>query len=356
MAAATFQDLFGFPSDVLATAPGRVNLLGEHTDYNDGFVLPIAIPLETTVEVGRSRDGMNHFFASDLEERVTCAPEGPVPEGFASYIHGCLCLLREAGYQIAPVAVRVSSEVPMGAGLSSSAALEVAVLRAMRKLFSLFIDDVAIAQMAQQAEIRFAHVNCGIMDQMAASLADVRHMLFLDTRSLDRKLLPLPEKSQLLVLDSGVPRRLGESMYNRRREECEDAARLLGVKALRDVEDLALISGLPSDLGHRARHVVTENWRVLQAVAGVDAQRFGELMNASHASLRDDFMVSIPALDLLVELLQKQSQVYGARLTGAGFGGACVALVKEGSAAAVADEVLHHYAERGYQGKLLVAR
>ena len=149
-----------------------MNLLGEHTDYNDGFVLPIAIPQQTRVEIGRSRDGIDHYFALDLEESVSSPPGGPVPKGFAAYIHGCLALLREAGHQVPALCVRVSSEVPMGAGLSSSAALEVAVLRAARELLSLDLNDVQIAQVAQQAEINYARVNCGIMDQMASSLAD----------------------------------------------------------------------------------------------------------------------------------------------------------------------------------------
>jgi galactokinase len=356
MAPATFHEVFGFAAEALASAPGRVNLLGEHTDYNDGFVLPTALPLETCVETALSRDGANHFYAAELDERVSCPPQGPVPEGFAAYIHGCLCLLKEQGFQVAPVAVRVTSRVPMGAGLSSSAALEVAVLRAMRTLFRFDLDDVRIAQMAQQAEIRFAHVNCGIMDQMASSLADARHMLFLDTRSLERKILPLPEGGELLVLDCGVPRRLGESMYNQRREECEEASRILGVKALRDVDDLSLLSKLPDDLQKRARHVVTENRRVLEAAQGVDAVRFGELMNASHESLRDDYMVSIHPLDHLVQLLQDREEVFGARLTGAGFGGACVALVRTGNSRKVGEQVLELYREAGHNGKLLVAQ
>lgn len=354
MGAASFETIFGVPPEATATAPGRVNLLGEHTDYNDGFVLPIAVPLETTVQIARSSDGLNHFFAVDLEERVWSEPDGRVPSGFAAYLHGCLALLRQGGQRIAPVSVFVTSRVPMGSGLSSSAALEVALLRAMRILFSLGMDDVAIAKMAQQAEIRFAGVNCGIMDQMASSLADPRHMLFIDTRSLERKLLPLPQGAELLVMDSGERRRLGESGYNLRREECEEAARLLRVKALRDVDDFSRLEELPPLLARRARHVVAENGRVLEAAAGVDAERFGALMNASHASLRDDFEVSTAQLDLLAGLLQKSPAAYGARLTGAGFGGACVALVKEGTARETAETVLRQYRERGWAGTLLV--
>lgn len=356
MPAVNFKELFGLQPEASAQAPGRVNLLGEHTDYNDGFVLPIAIPQTTRVEIARSRDGLDHFYARDLDKLVTSQPSGPVPEGFAAYLYGCLHLLRESGAPVPALALWVDSQVPMGSGLSSSAALEVAALRAVRELFRLDLDDVRVAQLAQRAEIGFAGVNCGIMDQMASSLADERHMLFLDTRTLERRLLPLPEGAELLVLDSGVPRRLEESGYNERRQQCEEAARLLGVRALRDVEDLALLDPLPEDLARRARHVVTENLRVLEAAQGVDAARFGELMNFSHRSLRDDFEVSIPALNLLVQLLQGEEEVFGARLTGAGFGGACVALVRIGSAAAVGERVLALYREKGQQGTLLVPR
>lgn len=355
MSAATeFEKTFESPCEVTARAPGRVNLLGEHTDYNDGFVLPIAIPLETTVELAKSRDGRNHYYAEELQERAWSESGGAVPSGFAAYLHGCLALLRLSGHHVDPVSVRVTSQVPMGSGLSSSAALEVAFLRGMRELFHLDLDDVAIALMAQQAEIRYAGVNCGIMDQMAASLADSTHMLFIDTRSLERKLLPLPPRSELLVIDCGIPRKLGESMYNLRRQECEEAAELLGIASLRDLSDLGQLIKLPRNLAQRARHVLTENERVLEAVKGVHGCRFGELMNASHKSLRDDFQVSIPELDLLARLLQEQVDVYGARLTGAGFGGACVALVREGKAAEVASNVLALYREQGQQGKLLV--
>jgi galactokinase len=354
MATRSFSDIFGVTPQASAQAPGRVNLLGEHTDYNDGFVLPTAIPMQTRVEIAASRDHLDHFFAQDLDQMVSSQPEGPVPEGFAAYLYGCLSLLREAGFPVPAACIRVDSRVPMGAGLSSSAALEVALLRAVRHWLNLDIDDVRIALLAQQAEVRFARVNCGIMDQMAASLADERHMLFLDTRTLTRRLLPLPYGAELLILDCGIPRRLEESRYNERRQECEEAARLLKVPALRDVEDLDQLAQLPQTLVRRARHVVTENRRVLQAVAGVDAAGFGQLMNASHASLRDDFQVSLAPLDLLVGLLQEHAAVFGARLTGAGFGGACVALVRQQRAREIGEEVLARYLDKGQQGALLV--
>lgn len=349
-----FADVFGFPPEATASAPGRVNLLGEHTDYNDGYVLPTVIPQTTTVKVARSRDGFNRFHSEQLDATVNYrAGESPA-DGFALYIHGCIELLRERGHAIDALTLHVDSQVPIGSGLSSSAALEVATLRALRMLYQLQLDDVTLASMAQQAEIRFARVRCGIMDQMASSLGAPGQMLFLDTRTLESRLLPLPPNAAFMVLDSGVPRSLAASAYNQRRSECEQAAQLLGVRALRDIEKLDRLARLPAPLDRRARHVVTENRRVLEAAGAVDAGRFGELMNASHASLRDDFEVSVPALDSLVEILQRHPQVYGARLTGAGFGGASVALIEPGAQAAIQAKVLKEYEREGYRGSVLV--
>ncbi|MBG1241941.1 galactokinase [Nostoc sp. NZL] len=349
-----FQQVFGKPPETKASAPGRVNLLGEHTDYNDGFVLPTAIPQCTTIQLGFSSDSQHHFYSENLNEQVTILDINHTPSGFASYIFGCIEVLQKAGYTIPPLCVYVKSSVPMGSGLSSSAALEVAMLRALRQLFNLPIDDVEIAQFAQQAEIHYAGVQCGIMDQMASSLADTEHILFLDTRTLERRVMPLPEKAEILVIDSGVPRTLASSGYNQRRAECEEAARSLGVKALRDIIDAEVTEKLPEPLRRRARHVVTENNRVLEVLQGVTSERFGELMNASHASLRDDYEVSVPALDTLVEILQKTEGVFGARLTGAGFGGASVALVTSGESKRIATHVLEQYNQAGYNGKILV--
>ncbi|BAZ22926.1 galactokinase [Kalymmatonema gypsitolerans NIES-4073] len=349
-----FQKIFGKPPEAEASAPGRVNLLGEHTDYNDGFVLPTAIPQRTTVQLGSSTDGHHHFYSEDLDEQVSILESNHTPSGFASYIFGCIQLLQKEGHTIPSLNLHVKSTVPIGSGLSSSAALEVATLRAVRQLLNLPINDVEIAQLAQQAEIHYAGVQCGIMDQMASSLADTEHMLFLDTRSLERRVMPFPSRAEIVVIDSGVPRTLAGSGYNQRRAECEEAARLLGVKALRDITDSSATEVLPEPLRRRARHVVTENNRVLEVLQGVSSQRFGELMNASHASLRDDYEVSVPALDTLVEILQKTAGVFGARLTGAGFGGASVALVAAGEGRGIASNVLEQYNQTGNTGRILV--
>jgi galactokinase len=353
-AAPGFEAVFGRPPDAGADAPGRVNLLGEHTDYNDGFVLPIAIPQRTHVALGRSAGPGCRLHATEYGTTVGFELAAAPIQHHVRYVFGCLRELADDGVVLPPLDVYVHSTVPIGVGLSSSAALEVATLRALRTLLGLTIDDVAIARIAQRAEIAYAGVNCGIMDQMAASLADTSRMLFLDTRSLERRLLPLPPDAALLVFDSGVPRSLAESRYNQRRDECREAARRLGVASLREVRDVAQVEILPEPLRGRARHVVTENSRVLEAAGGVAAPRFGELMDASHASLRDDFEVSVAPLDALVALLQSQPDVFGARLTGAGFGGACVALCAPGGVAAAARSVLTAYAALGHAGAQLV--
>ena len=357
-----FEHVFGQLPTAQAQAPGRVNLLGEHTDYNDGFVLPVAIPQQTRVAM--APNGRSHWrlHAAELDRAVEFTLEDPPAEHFASYVYGCLRLAKEdmgsrlSGHdgEIPPLDILVTSEVPMGVGLSSSAALEVAVLRALRHLLGLDMDDVRIAQLAQQAEIQYAGVRCGIMDQMASSLAATDRALLLDTRTLERRTVALPPGTQVLVLDSGVARTLAGSGYNQRRTECEEAARLLGVASLRDVGELQRVESLPDVPRRRARHVLTENQRVLEAAACSDPERFGELMNASHASLRDDYEVSTPELDQLVGLLQQHPDVYGARLTGAGFGGACVALCREGTAVGVATDVLPQYRSSGHEGRLLV--
>ncbi|MFC0679084.1 galactokinase [Lysobacter korlensis] len=349
-----FEALFGAAPAVTADAPGRVNLLGEHTDYNDGFVLPTAIPQRTTVAI--RPNGTDTFVVRaetlDCEARFTL-DQGP-SEHFASYLYGCIRGVAEQGADVPGLDIHVDSKVPMGVGLSSSAALEVAMLRALRELLGLSIDDVRIAQLAQRAEIDYAGVNCGIMDQMASSLADQRHMLFLDTRSLERRVLSMPPATELLVVDSGLSRSLAASAYNQRRDECERAAQQLGVASLRDVEDVAAVESLPEPLRQRTRHVVSENARVLRAIEGIEAEEFGRLMNASHASLRDDYEVSVPPLDMLVDLLQQHPAVHGARLTGAGFGGACVALCRDGEAERVGREVVERYGQAGQNGRVLV--
>jgi galactokinase len=348
------EPFFGGAPEVVASAPGRVNLLGEHTDYNDGFMLPVATPQLTTVAMSRSHDEHFYFHSSTLDSSVDFPKNGSAPQGFGSYIEGCIRLLEAEGHQVPALRVFAATELPVGSGLSSSAALEVATLRALRELLGIELDDVKLARLAQRAEIEYARVNCGIMDQMASSLADRGHMLFIDARTLEHRLVPLPPDAGIIVIDCGVPRKLAASKYNERRAECEEAARKLGVPSLRDVEDPAAVEQLPAPLRQRARHVVRENLRVLEAVRGVSAGRFGELMNDSHTSLRDDYEVSIPELDALVGALRRAPGVYGARLTGAGFGGAVVALCRAGQEREAAQAALSDYNKHDRSGTILI--
>ncbi|WP_293910254.1 galactokinase [Deinococcus sp.] len=344
----TFQSVFGALPEVTASAPGRVNLLGEHTDYQGGFVLPTAIPQRATVQLRRNGTVRHQLRSVQLAQTLVTAV-GDVGENFAPYLTGCFAL---SGIHDGLDAL-IDSDVPSG-GLSSSAALEVATLRALRDLYHLPLSDVELALRGVQVEHEFVGVMCGVMDQMASSLADTRTLLLIDTRSLERRAVPLPTGSEVLVLDSGVPRRLAESGYNERRAQVEEASRLLGVPELRDVHDIGQLDILPPLLLRRARHVVSENARVLESL-DADAAGFGKLMNASHASLRDDYQVSHPQVDNLVALLQADDAVYGARMTGAGFGGAVVALVREGTASDVAGRVLPAYeAATGVHGSQVV--
>ena len=337
----------GTESVVRAAAPGRVNLIGEHTDYNGGFVLPTAIPQQTQVELTRRPD-------QRVEARST---NDPLRGGYVlgqehargdwlDYVQGVTWALRQAGFgSPSGFDLSISSTVPLGAGLSSSASLEVACLRAIRQAFELDgLDDVRLAQLGQTAENDFVGAHCGIMDQMAASLADGSTALFLDSRSLEFRRIPLPSNADLVVVHSGVVHEIAAGDYNTRRAECEEAARRLGVPQLRDLgpADLALVERLPDPLGRRARHVVTEDERVLQAVQALqdaDLARLGELFFASHASMRDDFEVSVPAIDVLVEIARADADVYGARMTGGGFGGAVVMLARHGRGRAAGERI-----------------
>jgi galactokinase len=356
-AASSFEQVFGFAPAVVASASGRVNLLGEHTDYNGGLVLPTPIEPRTEVALDRSRDGAFHFVSQNLPgdaAHVDYADGDEPPAGYGRYVRGCIEVTRGLGAEIGPCCVAIHSTVPMGAGLSSSAALEVAVLRGLRDLYGLALDDVAIARLGQQAEIEYAGVRCGILDQMAVSVGEPGKLLFLDTRTLEWRLVPFPPDSEIAILDCGVPRTLATSGYNERRRECEAAANALGVGSLRDAIDSQRIESLPEPLRRRARHVYTENLRVLEAAAGVDAPHFGKLMTQSHRSLRDDYEVSVPALDALVEALLAQPPVFGCKLTGAGFGGACVALLERGCGTEVKRGAVKAFATLGFRGGVLL--
>lgn len=334
---ATFVRTFGVPPAVQDSAPGRVNLLGEHTDYNDGFVLPLAIPQRTRVALRARGDREVRAFSAAFQQSrgYTLGAEAPTRE-WSDYVKGVTRSLAHAGFSIGGFEAALVSDVPVGAGLSSSAALEVALLRGLRRLFDLTLSDVDLAQLAQWGENHVVGAPVGILDPMASHLADVDAALFLDTRTLAFERLPLPLTVELVVVDSSVRHDHATGDYKTRRRECHDAARLLEVPALRDVApDDRRIDELPYPLNRRARHVVTENARVLAAAGALrvgDAVALGALFNASHISQRDDFQVSHPAVDALVERAWADADVLGARLTGGGFGGSMVALVRQGEA------------------------
>jgi galactokinase len=277
------------------------------------------------------------------------------------YVQGITRVLDEAGHAIRGVDLRIDSSVPLGSGLSSSAALEMALLRAFRAAFALSIDDVPLAKLGQRAENEFVGAPCGIMDQMACSLAEDGVALFLDTRTLQYDRVRLPSGADLVVINSGVSHSVAGADYATRRRECEQAASILGVAQLRDVPLADLdrtVSGLPDTLRRRVRHVVTEDQRVLDAVAAMrsgDLARLGQLFHESHASMRDDYQVSVPEIDLLVDLAREDPRVHGARLTGGGFGGSIVALADKGTGRPVGERLATEYqASTGNKATVLV--
>jgi galactokinase len=359
-----FPSLFGRQPEVTASAPGRVNLIGEHTDYNGGFVLPVAIPQRTLVEIARRNDGLAHVWSASRSqggEPAVYQPgqEAPVHD-WVDYVQGTTRHLAGDGYRLSGFDARIESAVPLGSGLSSSASLTVSLMRAVRELFGLSLDDVQIARLGQRVENEFVGAMVGIMDPMAASLADERHALFLDARSLKFERVPLPADAELIVIHSGVSHRLTTGDYNTRRAECERACELLGVSQLRDIglADLPRIEQLPEPLNRRARHVVSEGDRVLAAVEALrkdDLIHLGELFYASHASMRDDYQVSVPEIDLLVELAKNEASIYGARLTGGGFGGSVVMFAEAGKAKETASKIADRYRQQsGCQPTILV--
>lgn len=321
---------------IRASAPGRVNLIGEHTDHSGGFVLPVALPLRVTVELRLRDDGAVH-----------ATTDAAVDPSWVAHVRGPLRILGTPR----GVDVHVSGDLPPGAGLGSSGALGVAVLRALRDAVRPDLDDVTIAKLAQASENDVVGVPSGIMDQMAASLGREGEALFIDCRSLEVERIPLPAALELVVIHSGVRHEHATGAYAARRRECEEAARALGVPQLRDAGpgDRARIEALPEPLRRRARHVVSEDARVLGAVAALragDLPGLGALLDGSHRSLRDDFEVSTDEVDLLVELVRERPAVHGARITGGGFGGSIVAVAEAGSGRDAAATAVAAYEER----------
>ncbi|NDC53037.1 MAG: galactokinase [Planctomycetia bacterium] len=339
----SYPDRIG-ATDVTVVSPGRVNLIGEHTDYNDGFVLPLAIERGLEIAV-RRRTGSTVRLLSDRGGPAIDIDVGrPLVAGtpcWTRYAAGVIAGFQRLGWTIPGFEALITADLPVGGGLSSSAALEVGIATVIEALCGRALDPVDKALLCQRAEHEFAGVPCGLMDQLAVTCGRRGHALLVDCRSRDVRPVPLGDEIRILVIDSGVKHALGDGGYATRRRECETAARLLGVKALRDVTPLQLAEAerrLPEPERRRARHVVTENERVLSFVAAAERADWptaGRLMNASHASLRDAFEVSCRELDLICDAVGDVDGVYGRRMTGGGFGGCAVALVDATRADAV---------------------
>ena len=341
----------------LWAAPGRVNLIGEHTDYNDGYVMPFALAQRVLIAAAPrdddtwsvtslNNDSTKIFQTADLQPGMT---------GWQAYVAGVVWALLEAGHGVGGADLVLTSDVPEGAGLSSSAALECAVLTALADLNDLDIAGLERAKLARRAENAFVGAPTGLMDQAAATLCTAGHALFFDCRTDDAEQVRFDTAGaglEILVLDTKTPHALVDSEYAARRASCEEAAQLLGVPALRDVTELdAALNQLPDPVvQRRVRHVVTENARVLEAVDVLRNGRIADLaplLDASHSSMRDDFEITVPPVDLAVETA-RASGALGARMTGGGFGGCIIALVPAGDAERVGGEIVHSFAAAGF--------
>ena len=381
-----FAAQYGAPPEIVVRAPGRVNLIGEHTDYNDGYVLPIAIDRSVLVAASPRTDRTVRLYAADFDRQTRFSLDHIVhadKERWSNYQRGVAAVLEERGFRLPGLDAAVASDVPIGAGLSSSAAIEVGMAVTWQALSGFNLERTALALLCQRAENTFVGVNCGIMDQFISALGREGAALFIDCRTLEHEPVPLPAGVVVVIMDTKVQRGLADSAYNTRRAECEEGVRLLrahlpSIEALRDVPPglfQRYAGELPEIVRQRCRHVVFENQRVLDAIAilqqspgnatpsrdpgnatlsqptAVTGQRgtaaqFGELMNASHISLRDDYQVSCPELDAMVEAAWSAPGIIGARMTGAGFGGCAVALVETGLATTFSTQVAAAYEEQ----------
>ena len=356
---AEFRQRYGAEPTTVASGPGRVNLIGEHTDYNDGFVLPVALQRDVRYVFRPRADRLVRVHSVEFGESFDFDLDAIAHNDamlWTNYVMGVAWSLAVEGLTLAGIDAVMSGNVPRGSGLSSSAALEVATAQAFLAASGQLgvLDGATIARVAQRAENDFVGVNCGIMDQFISVLGAENHALLIDCRSLTYELVPMPAEAALVIGNTRASRSLASSAYNERRQECETGVALLraelpNITALRDVSSAELEMHrtlLPEVVYRRCRHVVTENERVAQmvaALAGGDLVKAGALMNASHESLRVDYAVSSPALDAMVAAMRSAPGCYGARLTGAGFGGCAVALVAPGAEKVVADAIYEQY-------------
>ena len=346
-----FRARFGAAPSFVARAPGRVNLIGDHTDYNEGFVLPMAIDRAVWIAARARGDDTLSMYSIDFDEEAVFQLHNGSARGtgWQEYVRGMTWALESSGKVTKGLEGVCGGDVPVGAGLSSSAALELATARTCAAVSGFAWEPTAMARLAQRAENEWVGVNCGIMDQLIAARGAAGHALLIDCRTLETRAVPVPSSAAVVVLDTATRRGLVDSAYNERRAQCEAAAKRFGVRALRDV-DLATFekraSLLDASTYQRARHVITENARTIAAAHALeqgDVARVGALMNESHASLRDDFQVSRGELDTMVELAHSHPACHGARMTGAGFGGCAVALVDAAAAHAFARDIAARY-------------
>lgn len=371
-----FEERFGQPPAHVARAPGRVNLLGEHVDYNDGFVLPAAIDRATYLAFSPAASQQTTLLALDFYEQASFSPQTiptktqsdsvPLPD-WAHYPAGVMWSLLEERLAVPAMNAVYASNVPRGSGLSSSASVEMAFVTAWQTLGGWTLPPMRRALLGQKAENQYVGVNCGIMDQFASASGVKNRLLLLDCRTLEWQTIPLPEDTSIVIADTRVRRKLTSGEYNKRRLACEEAVRLLaqdlsGIKALRDVsiEDFNRLSHkLPEEVSKRARHVVEEIERTRQApalLASGDVHSFGRLMNECHISLRDLYEVSCPELDTMVRIAQSIEGCYGARLTGAGFGGCTVNIVVREQVNAFAKVLASGYeSETGYSPEIYIS-
>ena len=350
-----FASAFGAPAALSVQAPGRVNLIGEHTDYNDGFVLPCAIDYQTVI-CGSPRSDrrvrvMAVDYAGELDEFAL--DEAIEPRGdrlWANYVRGVVKCLHDAGHRLGGADLAISGNVPQGAGLSSSASLEVATGQFFKTLNGLAIAPAELARIGQRAENHFVGCNCGIMDQLISALGESGHALLIDCRSLATRAVAIPRDVAVVIINSNVQRGLVGSEYNTRRRQCEEAARFFGVKALRDV-DLPTFNARPPGLdpiaARRARHIICDSQRAIDlahALEANDLAQVSELMAQSHASMCDDFEITHPAIDALVDIVRTVlGKAGGVRMTGGGFGGCAVALLPSALVGDVRAAVAEHY-------------